>query len=190
MSEQHLDDADVSTGFEQMSSKAVAQGMDGDRLIEFGRRPRDAAGGLQYARIERPAVILAGKQPMRRSCFPPVGAQYNEELRRQHDVAVAAALALVDPDQHAAAVDIAEFQAHHFRYAQPGGIGGHQRGAMLEVRHRPRKPQQLLSAQDDWQLPALACIGKALDQRGAAEPDAVEEAKGADRDVEAGPRDA
>src|SRR4051794_7523640 len=187
---QALDNADVGAGFEQMSSEAVAQRVDGDRLVELGCRTRDAAGGLQYAWIKRPAVILAGKQPMRRPCFPPVCAQHDEELRRQHDVAVAAALALVDPDQHATTVDVGEFQAHHFRYAQPSGIGGHQRGAVLEVRHGREKPHDLLGGQDYGQLPALACIGNALDHRGAAECDAVEEAQGEDRDVEAGPRDA
>src|SRR4051812_18743803 len=182
-----LDNADVGAGFEQMSSEAVAQGVDGDRLIELGCCPRGAAGGLQYARIERPAVVLAGKEPMCRPCFPPVGAQYDEEMRRQHDIAVAAALALINPDQHATAVDIGEFQTHYFRYAQPGRIGGHQRGAMLEVRHGREKLHHLLGTQDYRQLPALACIGNALDHCGAAERDAVEEAQGADRDVEAGP---
>ena len=116
---------------------------------------------------------------MRRPCLPPVGAQHDEELRRQHDVTVAAALALVDPDQHATTVDVGEFQAHHLRYAQPSGIGGHQRGAMLEVRHGSEKTQHLLSAQDYRQLPALARIGNALDHLGTAERDAVEEAQGA-----------
>src|SRR3954466_5484065 len=57
MAEQRLDNADVSAGFEQMSNEAVAQRVDGDRLVELGCRPRNATGGLQYARIERPAVI-------------------------------------------------------------------------------------------------------------------------------------
>jgi len=39
-------------------------------------------------------------------------------------------------------------------------------------------------------LPKLARVGNALDHRGAAERDAVEETQRADRDVEAGPRDA
>ena len=125
---------------------------------------------------------------MRRPYFPPIGAQYDEEVRRQHDVAVAAALTLIDPDQHTTAVDVAEFEMHHFRYAQPGGIGGHQRGAMLKVRHGREKPYHLVGAQDDRQLPALACIGNALDHCGAAERDTVEEAQGADRDIETSPR--
>jgi hypothetical protein len=38
MAEQHLDNADVGAGFEQMSSEAVAQRMNGDRLVARGRR--------------------------------------------------------------------------------------------------------------------------------------------------------
>ena len=127
---------------------------------------------------------------MRRSCFPPVGAQHDEQLRRQHDVAVAAALALFDPDQHAAAIDIGEFQAYHFRHPEPGGIGRHQCGAVLQARHRREKPRHLIGAQDYRQLPVLARVRDALDHRGAAEGDAVKETQGAHCDVESGPRDA
>jgi hypothetical protein len=38
MTEQHLDRADVGTGFEQMGGKAVAERMDGDRLAQPCRR--------------------------------------------------------------------------------------------------------------------------------------------------------
>src|SRR5215211_4307657 len=81
------------------------------RALPLTRTGLSPAGTRQLSwRTKRPAVILARKQPMRRSCFPPVGAQHDEALRRQHDVAVAAALALINPDQHAAAVDIGEPQ--------------------------------------------------------------------------------
>ena len=46
MAEQRLDNPDVGAGFEQMSSKAVAQRMNSDRLVEFGCCSRDATGGL------------------------------------------------------------------------------------------------------------------------------------------------
>jgi hypothetical protein len=52
------------------------------------------------------------------------------------------------------------------------------------------KPRQLIGAQDDRQSPGLARVGDALDHRGAAEGDAVEETQGANGDVEAGPRNA
>ncbi len=99
-------------------------------------------------------------------------------------------LALFDSDQHAVAVDIGDPQLHDFRDPQAGGVGRHQRGAMLQARHRREKPHDLVSAQDYGQLLLLARIGNALDHRSAAERDAVEEAQGTDRDVEAGPRDA
>ena len=100
-------------------------------------------------------------------------------------------LALFDPDEHSVAVNIGDPQPHDFRDPQAGGIGRHQRGAMLQARHRREKSHDLVGAQDHRQLLLLTCIGDALkDRRGAAECDAVEEAQGADRDVEAGPRDA
>jgi hypothetical protein len=65
------------------------------------------------------------------------------------------ALALFDPDQHAAAVDIGDLQRHHLRYPEPGGVGGHQRRPVLQVRHRCQKPHYLIRAQDHRQLPLL-----------------------------------
>jgi hypothetical protein len=58
---------------------------------------------------------------------------------------------------------------------------------MFQARHRRKKPCHLVGAQDHRQLPALARVGDALDHRGAAERNAVEETEGADRDIEAGP---
>ena len=48
----------------------------------------------------------------------PVGAQDLQQLRRQPDVTVPAALALLHPDQHPAAVDGARRQARDFADAQ------------------------------------------------------------------------
>ena len=164
--------------------------MDSNWLAKLGRCPCVSACPLQHARVEWPALVLAWKQPMRRPGFPPIGAQNNEELRRQHDVAVPTALALFDPDQHAGAVDVGEFQVHDLGDSEPGGIGGHQRCSVFQTRHCCQKPGDFLGAQDHRQLPALACIGNSLDHRGAPERDAVKEAQGADRYVKSGPRDA
>lgn len=187
MAEQHLDDANVGAGFEKMSGEAVAQRMNGDRFAELGCRPCGTASALEHTRIERPALALTRKQPMHRPCFPPVGAQHDEELRRQHDVAIPAAFTLIDADQHAAAVDVGQLEAYNFRDAEPGGIGRYQCRPVLQVRHGGEEPRQLIGAQDHRQSPRLACVRDALDHRGAAEGDAVEETQGADRDVEAGP---
>jgi hypothetical protein len=123
MTEEDLDRAYVGAGFGQMGSKAVAESMDGDRLAKLRRCPSVSACPLQHARVERPAFVLTRKQPVRRPSFSAIGAQNQEQLRGQHDVAVPAALALFDPDQHAAAVDIGELQTHYFGDPQPCRIG-------------------------------------------------------------------
>ena len=58
--------------------------------------------------------------------FGRVSRQYvahnTQELRREHDVTVLAALALLDPDYHPLAIDVGNLQEDHFRYTQSGGI--------------------------------------------------------------------
>src|SRR5207237_604391 len=46
--------------------------------------------------------------------LPPPGAQQREQLRRQHGMAVFAALALLDPQQHALGVDVADLECDDF----------------------------------------------------------------------------
>ena len=56
-------------------------------------------------------------QPCGRTAFHQ-GAQQREQMRRQHDVAVFAALALLDADDHVLTVDVADLQRDHFGGAQ------------------------------------------------------------------------
>ncbi len=46
VTEQYLDDADVGASLEQMRRKTVPQGVDGDRLAQFGLAGRLPAGFL------------------------------------------------------------------------------------------------------------------------------------------------
>ena len=77
-----------------------------------------------------PAVT--GKQPILRLApeTSPVDPQLLEQLRAEHDIAVLAALALVDVNHHPLAVDVADLQAGRFRAACAGGIERHQQDAM------------------------------------------------------------
>jgi len=59
-----------------------------------------------------------------------------QQLRRQHDVAILAPLALLDPQDHPDAVDIADLEAYRLGHAQPRGVGRRQRGARLQTRNR------------------------------------------------------
>ena len=112
-----------------------------------------------------------------------------QELRREHDVAVLAALALLDPDHHPLAVDVGNLQENDFRHAQSSGIDRGQRGAALEARDRLQKAHHLVGAQHDRQLARLTRIGDAFRHRGLAERHAIEEPQRADNLVQRRPRD-
>src|SRR5690242_9256817 len=57
-------------------------------------------------------------------------ANRNEQLRRQ------LSLALLDADDHPAAVDVSDLEARGFGSTQPGGIGRSQGGIRLQARYR------------------------------------------------------
>src|SRR6202795_2946769 len=84
-------------------------------------------------RPNRQERVAPREQPALRPALPPPRAQHFEQLRRQHGMTVLAALALLDPDQQALAVDIADLQRDHFGRAQPGTVGNAQRRLVLEA---------------------------------------------------------
>jgi hypothetical protein len=55
--------------------------------------------------------------------YPPIKQQLRQ-LWRQHGVAVYASFALLDPQQHALGVDVADLKRHHLGDAKPGAVGG------------------------------------------------------------------
>ena len=60
----------------------------------------------------------------------PVNAQLFVQLRAEHDIAVLAALALADMNNHPLAINVADLQVGRFSAACSGGIEDHQQGAM------------------------------------------------------------
>jgi len=62
-------------------------------------------------------------------------------------VAVLAALALFDPQQHALGVDIADLEGDHLGDAQPGAVGGGECRLVLRSRRRLKQQCDLLDAQ-------------------------------------------
>lgn len=110
MAKQDLDDPDVGACLQQMRGEAMAQRMHRHPLGQARRRARRTAGGMQDLRVDRPVLIAASEQPLARLYQAPVAAQDRQQLRRQHGVTVLAAFALLDPDHHPTAVDIADLQ--------------------------------------------------------------------------------
>ena len=141
-------------------------------------------------RMQRVLCVAAGEQPVRRPRQPPIAAQDAEQLRRQHDIAVLAALALLDANHHPAAVDVGELETGHLGRTQPGGIGGGQRGPMLQAWHRLEEAHHLLGAEHHRQLPWFARIGDPLRQIGPTERHSVEEPQRTDDLVQPRPGNA
>ena len=125
MAQQYLDGAQVGAGFEQMCGKAVAQRVRMDVLVlktgAFGGLLTGMPDDLGGDRMTRRVPSVAGKQPVGGLApqSAPVDAQFLEQLRAEHDIAVLASLAAPDMDDHPLAVDIADLQVRHFRATAP-----------------------------------------------------------------------
>ena len=144
-------------------------------LVDAGRDARRTAGGVQDGRLDRPVLVATRKQKPFRMRETPVAAQDAEQLLGQHDVALLAALAAFDPDDHAVAVDVGRLQADYLRHPQACGIGRGQRDPSLEARDGFEKAHDFVSAQHRRQLARLAGVGDPLRDRLVAERHAVEE---------------
>ena len=133
------------------------------------------AGAIELARRHRLHGIAAGKQPALRSCRLAPGAQQFEQMRRQHHVAVFTAFALLDADDHALAVDVADLQRDHLGGAQTRAISHTQCCLVLKSRCGIQEPRHLLRTEHDRQLAGLVDERGVLDDVGALERDPEKE---------------
>src|SRR6202040_2777108 len=111
---------------------------------------RSVAGPVELTRRQRVYQVLPRKQPTLRPPHLPPGSQQIEEMRRQHHKAILAALALLDADDHAGAVDVANLERDDLRGAQSRPIGNAQRRLVLEARRSIQEAGYLLRAQHHW----------------------------------------
>src|SRR3974377_2223975 len=97
-------------------------------------------------------LIAAWKEPELRSGELPIAAQNPQQLRREHDVTVLAAFALLNSDDLPVTVNVADLEKNDFRYAQAGGIDRRPRGARLVTWDAPQGADEILRAQQKRQL--------------------------------------
>src|SRR5437867_3713825 len=150
--QQHLDHANVDLLLKQMGGEAVPERVERDALVDPSRLRRGMAGTVELACGERLHRIAARKQPALGPCGLPIGAQKRKQMLAEHHVAVLAALALLDPDHHAGAVDVAELERDHLIGTHACAIGYAQRRAVLEARRGFQEAPDLLRAQNHGQL--------------------------------------
>ena len=72
---------------------------------------------------ERLHWIAIGKQPAPMAAPPSTGAQKFEQIPGEQEIAVLEALALLDTDVHARAVDVGDLACGHLRRALSHAIG-------------------------------------------------------------------
>ena len=110
MAEQNLDDADVDAILQQMGREPQGRdpggGMRAEALGESGRLGGLLHNPAQLTGADRPDRVLTWKQPAFRRhralapAFPPPCPEQDEQIGREHRIAVPAALAALDADQH------------------------------------------------------------------------------------------
>ena len=115
MAEQELNSAEISASFEKVCGKAVPQQMRMHTFLNAGALSGSLAGVARRFRINRvmPGMpAIPGKEPIAGFSpqATPVLAQFVEQLRAEHDIAVLAAFSSADMNHHALAVDIADLQ--------------------------------------------------------------------------------
>jgi hypothetical protein len=186
--EQPLDGAQVGAGFQQVGGEAMTKAVGRDRFGNAAASVRLSAGVLHRRFGDRAAGAIAREEPPLGPSHAPPDAQQLQQLGREHHVAVLGALALADPDDHAAAVDVLDPQGGDLGDPQPGGVGGPQQGAVLEAVDGGEEPDQFLAAEDDREPLGSLGADEVLEDPVAPQGDVVEEAEGLEVLVVVAPR--
>ena len=108
-----------------------------------------------------------------------MGTQDREQLRREHDVAVALPLALADVEGHPGAVDVGDLKPDHLGDPQAGGVDRGQERPHPEIGDGGQQARDLLAREDGGQRVGLARQRDAGRLVGPVEGDGVEEAQSA-----------
>src|SRR5712671_2877720 len=154
-SEKCLDDSNIGSTLEQMGGKGVAKRMQRHALLNPGpigslvKQPVELAGGHRHAGFaprKQPAFLKRCHVCIEPSArLPPLPQQINH-LRRQHDIAVLAALGLLDTNDLLRAVDMLDLQPDHFAGTQAAAIAMTEQYAHLEAARDREQPPGLVLA--------------------------------------------
>ena len=137
-----------------MRGERVTERMSGDAFGDAGIFRGVAACHRESAACHGPAfppaseqIIVRRRDAARR--YAVVGAKHTQQAWRQHDITVFAPLALLDADEHAFGIDIADADLYGFGNAQAGSIAEHQRGAVFEASYMAEEELYFVGAEND-----------------------------------------
>src|SRR5450830_574110 len=167
VTQQRLDDADIGAALEQMGREAVAERVQRHALLDPGRVGRLMEQAAQLAGGHRLAGLAARKQPTffhgrssivsRWAHLPPL-AQQIERFGRQHDMAILAALGLLDANDLLRLVDMFDLQPDHFARAQAAAIAETKQHADLEAAGDGEQTPRLVRAHHQRNLLGLTDV--------------------------------
>src|SRR5207344_853128 len=164
VTQERLDDSDISAALQQVGREAVAQRVQRHALLDPGFIGRLVEQSAQLAGGHRLAQPAARKQPalLKGRCvietpahLPPLPQQI-DRLRRQHDIAILAALGLLDANDPLRAVDMLDLQPDHLAGAQAAAIAETEQHAGLEARGDGQQAPRLVRAHHQRDLLGLA----------------------------------
>src|ERR1035438_538954 len=171
MSEKYLDGAQIGACFEHMRGETVPERVRRYVLLDTGLLgcvghsvPDDLFGN---GHISPPIVQHTWKQVGLGFHPAPVLSQSVQKLGGQQNIAIAAALALMDMNYHAFAVDVGDLQVTQLGSSQPGRIQRHQHRAMHQVPSRINQPRDLFRTEYSRQLPGALWKRDLIEQVGA-----------------------
>ena len=104
----------------------MAKGVDPARLGDSGLLFGSFVDMPGPVAAKRACEQFIGEQPGLGTLATPVLAQLLQQPRRERDVAVLVALALVDAQQHPLGIDVAHAHPSDLARPQPRGVGRHQ----------------------------------------------------------------
>src|SRR5829696_6954470 len=182
--EQDLDHADVDVLLQQVGREAVAQRVRRDPLGDPGPGSGSVNRPIELTRGERVDRVLSREQPDLGPGDPPPVPQELEELRREQRKAIPSSLALLDPEQHAPGIDVADLERYDLGHAQARAKGSAQGSLVLRPRRRLQDAHDLFEAQDDGDLARLGDERQRFGHGGPVHRDGEEEPQGRDRAVD------
>ena len=155
-----LDDAQVDTGFEEVGGVGVAQGVNRNAFFAHASVPLGLAKGALDAifghRMDclikaRSFSTQGWEEKTGMAVGTPVLAQQMKSGVGQRDIAVLGALAAMDMDHHALAIDIGDFQMKSFVKAQTAGVDGGEIDVVVEGFDAGQNASEFIDAQDSGQ---------------------------------------
>ena len=158
VAEQHLQGQQVHSVLQQMRGEAVSQAVDAAAIGQPCPLQRRVEDLLCRAVNHRDVPAPSGREePGARTFLPVIGSKFLQQPRTEDRVAILSALALVDPQHHASALNVPDFQVARLVEPEPCPVNCHQKCALPQMPAAFQKqPFELLAGVNSWpaDLPA------------------------------------